>query len=202
MLTLYIADVERDAGMKKLSREEAAKVLEGMKVKIEIPKAAVTQWKRNAALDMAIEMLNCSEIPNGSDDTISRQMAIDAICAICGNDCDKSEFVYNAPQTEQVILCPEHYALSTLPSAQPEVLAHGEGELIAQPEQRWIPVSERLPEVGHVVLWCNEYGSVFVSEIVFANEHSWYIGSRHRGGDPIAWMPLPEPYRGGEQDDR
>ena len=57
MLTFYIADVERDAGMKKLSQEEAVKVLEGMKVKIEIPKAAVTQWERNTALDMAIEAL-------------------------------------------------------------------------------------------------------------------------------------------------
>lgn len=54
------------------------------------------------------------------DDVIYRQAAIDAICAVCGNDCDKSEFVYNAPQDEQVILCPEHYCLCNLPSAQPE----------------------------------------------------------------------------------
>ena len=59
---------------------------------------------------------------NGGD-IIYRQAAIDAICAVCGNDCDKSEFVYNAPQDEQVILCPEHYCLCTLPSAQPEPLS-------------------------------------------------------------------------------
>ena len=53
-------------------------------------------------------------------DLISRQAAIDAVCAVCGNDCDKSKFIYDAPQTEQVIMCPEHYALSTLPLAQPE----------------------------------------------------------------------------------
>ena len=53
-------------------------------------------------------------------DCISRQVAIDALCAICGDDCDKSEFVYNAPQDEQVILCPEHYCLCTLPSTQLE----------------------------------------------------------------------------------
>ena len=76
MLTLYIADVERDVGMKKLSQEEAAKVLEDMKVKMEIPKAAVTQWKKNTALDMAIEALKHSEVPNSSD-CISRQAAID-----------------------------------------------------------------------------------------------------------------------------
>ena len=55
-------------------------------------------------------------------DLIYRQNAIDAICSVCGNDCDKSEFVYNAPQDEQVIMCPEHYVLSTLPSAQPEIV--------------------------------------------------------------------------------
>ncbi len=52
-------------------------------------------------------------------DLISRQDAIDAMCSACGYDCDKSKFVYNAPQDEQVIMCPEHYALSTLPSAEP-----------------------------------------------------------------------------------
>ena len=55
-----------------------------------------------------------------NDRVISLQAAIDALCSICGNDCDKSEFVYDAPQDEQVILCPEHYALTQLPSAQPE----------------------------------------------------------------------------------
>ena len=53
-------------------------------------------------------------------DVISRQKAIDALCAACGKACDKSKFVYNAPQDEQVILCPEHYSLCTLPSAQPK----------------------------------------------------------------------------------
>ena len=57
-----------------------------------------------------------------NDRVISLQAAIDALCSICGNDCDKSEFVYDAPQDEQVILCPEHYALTQLPSAQPEII--------------------------------------------------------------------------------
>ena len=52
-------------------------------------------------------------------DLISRQAALDALCAVCGKACDKSKFVYNAPQDEQVILCPEHYGLSTLPSVTP-----------------------------------------------------------------------------------
>ena len=55
-------------------------------------------------------------------DLIDRQAAIDAMCSACGNDCDKSKFVYDAPQYEQVILCPEHYALSVLPSIQSEII--------------------------------------------------------------------------------
>ena len=60
-----------------------------------------------------------------SDDCISRQAAIDALCSVCnaldrGHNCDKTKFVYDAPQDEQVILCPEHYCLCALPSVQPE----------------------------------------------------------------------------------
>lgn len=65
--------------MKTLKSEEAITILEDMKVNISIPKAAVTQIKRNAALNMAIDaLLRCSEIPNDSD-TISRQAAIDVM---------------------------------------------------------------------------------------------------------------------------
>jgi len=64
--------------MKNLSPKEAITILEGMRIDIPVPKAAVTQIKKNLALDMAINALNCSEIPNNSD-TISRQAAIDAL---------------------------------------------------------------------------------------------------------------------------
>lgn len=64
MLTLYIADAEKDVSMKNLSPKEAITILEGMRIDIPVPKAAVTQIKRNLALDMAINALNCSEIPN------------------------------------------------------------------------------------------------------------------------------------------
>lgn len=62
--------------MKSLSQEEAIAILSDMKIDIPVPKAAVTQKKRNVALDMAISALSCSEIPNSSD-SISRQAAID-----------------------------------------------------------------------------------------------------------------------------
>ena len=67
-----------------------------------------------------IELIQEFPTTEADTDTISREKAIEALCAVCGKACDKSEFVYNAPQDEQVILCPEHYCLCTLPSAQSE----------------------------------------------------------------------------------
>lgn len=64
MMTRCIVDAEKDVSMKNLSPKEAITILEGMKLDIPLPKAAVTQIKRNLALDMAINALNCSEIPN------------------------------------------------------------------------------------------------------------------------------------------
>ena len=62
--------------MSKPSLEETVKILKDMKVTIPLPQAAITQKKRNSAIDKAIEALNCSEMPNNSD-CISRQAAID-----------------------------------------------------------------------------------------------------------------------------
>ena len=107
-----------------------------------------------------------------NNDVIFRKMAIEAIeKAKMAQTPDGEIFVakYNAEMNIQL-----------LPSAQPE--------------PHWIPCSERLPDKGNVVLWCNEYGSVFASEITFKNEDYWCIGNRHRS-ELIAWMPLPEPYR-------
>jgi len=73
--------------MKNLSPEEAITILEGMRIDIPVPKTAVTQRKRNVALDMAISALSCSEIPNSSDH-ISRQVAIETLdeqIALCDN---------------------------------------------------------------------------------------------------------------------
>ena len=75
--------------------------------------------------------------------------------------------------------------------------------LDAQPEQRWIPVSERLPEDNTRV------------QVTFANgevgQSSWHKENEYNNGfdavmhgvtdrhfltfGVIAWMPLPEPYR-------
>jgi hypothetical protein len=61
-------------------------------------------------------------------------------------------------------------------------------------ELKWIPVSERLPEKGKQVLCCNKSGSVFTSAITYINSNGMVAFGQHY--EVIAWMPLPEPYKG------
>ena len=61
---------------------------------------------------------------------------------------------------------------------------------------KWVPVSERLPEDGKQVLCCNKYGSVFTSELTWSKGYLMF--GQH--SDVIAWMPLPEPYKAESED--
>ena len=73
------------------------------------------------------------------DDLIRRQDAIDAL----GNE---PEVWTGEDEYAQGLNNQWHYdrnAIKAVPSAQPEILACGEGELSAQPEQQWIPCSEQ-----------------------------------------------------------
>ena len=79
----------------------------------------------------------------------------------------------------------------------------------AQPEQRWIPCSERLPEEKKDVLIAFKHNMAvgFWEDILDNGEPVWYANSGDgwmtgtdsvdSDGIPIAWMPLPEPYQGG-----
>ena len=85
----------------------------------------------------------------------------------------------------------------------------------AQPEQRWIPCSERLPEeyewIGTkrfgttisdevYVTFENPKGERFCQHLSFQNgKLSGFdqsaIDAFYKGSKPIAWMPLPKPYK-------
>lgn len=72
-----------------------------------------------------------------------------------------------------------------------------------RPKGEWIPCSERLPAYGEDVLisiggYCN------VGHIVSVNEeeqYNWYFsGWYHLPNDVDAWMPLPEPWKGADDE--
>lgn len=128
-------------------------------------------------------------------DYINRE---DAVRILCRETCHPGAF------------CPDSYCvemwdkLSEIPSAD---------------VPQWIPCSERRPESK--CLACDESGELFIPHNMFFTEHECYeaidlhvdksLYSKFdyipRGGiyvvprKIVAWMPLPEPYKGGKQND-
>ena len=123
-------------------------------------------------------------IMNKSDDTIRRQAAIDAV--------EKESQVdgsYGYMDTKSIV-----DLLNDLPSAQ-----------------RWIPVSERLPEPNNVYkdvlsyyLVQNEYGDMMVATFIKFPGGARVWQQIYQYGaimeDIVAWMPLPEPWKGEEDE--
>ena len=54
----------------------------------------------------------------------------------------------------------------------------------------WIPCSERLPNVFQKAVVCNIHGEMMIGAYT---EFGWMFPCYF--GNPIAWMPLPEPYK-------
>lgn len=105
------------------------------------------------------------------DDLISRQAAIEAL--------RRAEALTRAFGYHNVI-----EAIREVPSAQPE--------------QRWIPVSERLPEKGERVLATVNFDDPFVCEIDYwedAKKAEWDMEQMNFVESITAWMPLPDPYK-------
>lgn len=81
---------------------------------------------------------------------------------------------------------------------------YADGYKSAQPEPQWIPCSERLPDkpIRVQTQLDNEW---IVTAYYYDN--AWYtvpdLGQELKNDEVIAWMPLPEPWRGEEheQDD-
>lgn len=79
--------------------------------------------------------------------------------------------------------------------------AYEQGRAMAQ---RWIPVTERLPEKYKDVLCCYEYFRYGDYNCMFRTIDRGYYGNGVWGGEAgqghknkvLAWMPLPEPFKG------
>lgn len=67
----------------------------------------------------------------------------------------------------------------------------------AQPEQKWIPCSERLPVEGESVFLCDRNKDMTLGRLVRTNEGCYWdiYGWWNDTNDWNAWMPLPEPYQ-------
>ena len=139
------------------------------------------------ALSEAIKILS----RRADGDTISRQAAIDMFQNLAYDDWNQGVSTSWADAYSE---CAD--MIRELPSAQPELLAHGEGELSAQPEQRWIPCSERLPDgrLNKSYLVQDKDGRRAVG--TYTN-WGWVFGQYMN--DPVAWMPLPKPYERKEE---
>ena len=68
-------------------------------------------------------------------------------------------------------------------------------EALSQPEPHWIPVTERLPEVGESVLICDAYGDICCGH---RTRSGYYFPDfcEDKIKDVRAWAELPEPYKG------
>lgn len=129
-----------------------------------------------------------SDVPEPCEDAVSRKAMIDAL----------EKYFDGLPIQVR-------YDLIEITNKLPSVISS------AQPEQRWIPVTERLPEANGRYLitrglnacgamWNRVYIANYSDLMGLKSERIWWNGNVgksdfERIDDVIAWMPLPEPYR-------
>ena len=102
----------------------------------------------------------------GMSDAISRQEAINVINKYADRD---------ITSTEKAVAC--DYCIELLKNLSSE--------------QQWIPCSDRLPQTGTNVLVYYKDNDEHIGVIYGARPYLWE-GDTYT---PIAWMPLPEPYK-------
>ena len=125
------------------------------------------------------------------DDYIKREDALNAICKACYLADDEDYTSCESYQNEKDTFCEYKQFLLQVPSAQPET--------------QWIPCSERLPEEERKEYWiCTDTGYQCECRWTDVNHFwtdlttswHWHIMDIPQYTKVVAWMPLPEPWRG------
>ena len=113
-----------------------------------------------------------------TSDLISRQQAIDAL---------RGYLVEKRCPDDGTLTCRliENEVINKLPTIQSE--------------QRWIPVSERLPEEGKVVLTQAKFKDDVKMAVSSRIDYNYWTTWGTRDINIIAWIPLPEPYKGEQE---
>lgn len=62
-------------------------------------------------------------------------------------------------------------------------------------DPRWIPLTSRYPDMGENVLACTKRGTIYIAQ---ETGEGWK-NSTGKMAAPVAWMPLPARYTGGEE---
>ena len=113
-------------------------------------------------------------------------------------DADKLKQQVESPYTEYPIMIQIRRAIKEFIDSAPTIDI-----------PQWIPCSERLPEEGDRIILClNDtakrktwFSDGKVYEGIYGSNGFMRVGDNRicEQGDVIAWMPLPEPYKEGEE---
>lgn len=138
-------------------------------------------------------------------DLISRQAAIDALWkAMFEYECETEERFRESDELDIGDWIEHRVFVQNMSDIDRQTILNLPS---AQPEPQWIPVTERLPEAEKKRYWvCTD--TEYQCECRWTNnrfgmgefdEWGWSIFDIPRYSHVVAWMPLPEPYKEGEQ---
>ena len=162
--------------------------LDGLKTAIQIIEQLPHEYSNAQNTLQRVGSVEC-------EDAVSRQAAIDMVRSYY-DECDERE--------ESI-----EERIERLPSADIDLSGFSDKLWAAAYERgkaeavRWIPVSEQLPEDEQKVLFSTKTGRVHLGR--YHNDNSvnqWYSSlDKMRAWNNVvnAWMPIPEPYKDGEQ---